>query len=139
MPRSSRLLFAAILAAIMPSSVTAGGSYPTSWSGFYVGLHAGYGWGDASIGDGGTLAALPPYGAFACVPALTGNYCDTPFELAPRGWLGGAQLGFNWQSGNLIFGVEGDLGWLDVSDGKTLIRPFDDRDIASVRYGWYSS
>jgi outer membrane immunogenic protein len=140
MPRFSRFVFTAILAVILPSTVVgAGRSYPTSWSGFYLGLHGGYGWGDTSIGDGGTLAALPPYGAFSCVPALTGNYCNTPFELAPSGWLGGAQLGVNWQRGNLVFGIEGDLGWLDISDSKTLLRPFDDRDIASVRYGWYSS
>jgi outer membrane immunogenic protein len=73
------------------------------------------------------------------LPAKTGNYCNTPFELGPSGWLGGAKLGVNWQSGNFVFGVEGDLGWLDVSADRTLFRPFNDRDIASVKYEWYGT
>jgi outer membrane immunogenic protein len=125
---------------------TAGGSFkdipvaaPPSWSGFYIGVHGGYGWGDTTTGDGGTDIKNPPYGAFACGPALTGNYCDDPFDLEPEGWFGGVQLGANWQRGVFVFGVEGDLGYLGIDDGYTLIRPFDDRDIASVEYGWYGT
>ena len=141
MHRYLQSLAAAVLAAaIAPSSLAAGErSYPALWSGAYVGVHGGYGWADTSIGDGGTVITNPPFGAFACGPALTGNYCNTPFELAPRGWLGGAQFGVNWQSGGLVVGAEADVGWLDISEGRTLFRPFDDRDIASVKYGWYGT
>jgi outer membrane immunogenic protein len=132
-------LLAALLAIGVQSSVLAADSYPKSWSGLYVGLYGGYGWGDTSIRDGGTPITNPPFGAFSCGPALTGNYCATPFELGPSGWLGGAQLGANWQRGSLVVGAEGDLGWLHILESKTLIRPFDDRDIATIKYGWYGA
>ncbi|HEX7790948.1 MAG TPA: outer membrane protein [Afipia sp.] len=51
-----------------------------SWAGPYVGGNLGYGWGDT-----------------------TNN------PTSPSGVLGGIQAGYNWQSGALVFGVEGDL------------------------------
>ena len=62
-----------------------------SWTGFYVGVHAGYAWGESDWIDLlGTLGA------------------DVRFEDL-RGGIGGGQLGFNWQSGPLVFGVEATL------------------------------
>jgi hypothetical protein len=29
-----------------------------------------------------------------------------------NGFVGGGQLGYNWQSGALVFGLEGDVGYL---------------------------
>jgi outer membrane immunogenic protein len=114
---------------------------PFSWTGFYIGVHAGYGWGDSSIGDGGTKLGRdgPPFGAFACGVAQTGNYCGDPFDLEPEGWLGGAQLGVNWQRGRLVLGIEGDIGYLGADEQSVLDRPFGDQDFASVEYGWYGT
>ena len=55
----------------------------TTWTGFYVGLNAGYGWADVSIDNG---------------PGSDLN-----------GFVGGGQIGYNWQSGNWVLGVEGDF------------------------------
>jgi len=121
------------------SSQSADNTGSAVWSGVYVGAFAGYGWADVSIVDGGTAITNPPYGAFACGPALTGNYCNTPFELASSGLLGGVHLGVSWQTGNLVFGVEGDVGWIDIGAEKTLIRPFNDRDIASATLEWHAT
>lgn len=121
---------------------------PALWSGLYFGAHAGYGWGDTEIKDGGTDIRdpnIPPHGAFSCAPALTGNYCGTPFELSPEGGLAGIQLGYNVQRGNLVFGVEGEFGWLNIDDGYVLDRPDtivdkpDDQDFGSVEYGLYGT
>jgi outer membrane immunogenic protein len=76
-----------------------------SWSGAYVGGHGGYGWADWD----GTLfstthAAAPDY-AFA-------NPNQT---LSDEGWLGGAQIGFNHQTGQVVFGLEGDISAADIS------------------------
>jgi outer membrane immunogenic protein len=51
-----------------------------SWMGPYIGGNLGYGWGDI-----------------------------THSSVQPSGVLGGIQGGYNWQSGALVFGVEGDL------------------------------
>jgi outer membrane immunogenic protein len=62
-----------------PSPYYAPASY-YSWSGWYAGLNLGYQWGD-----------------------ITNN------PTSPSGLLGGAQVGFNWQNGGFVLGVETDL------------------------------
>ncbi len=129
----------AVVMGLTAPSVAASSPRAPIWSGVYVGMHAGYGWGDTSIGDAGTLIAFPPFGAFSCGAAPGGNYCNTPLELGPKGWLGGVQVGVNWQKGNMVVGAEGDFGRLGIDDAKTLNRPLGDQDIGSVKYGWYGT
>ena len=31
-----------------------------------------------------------------------------------KGWLGGVQLGYNYQIGSFVIGAEGDYSWADV-------------------------
>lgn len=65
-----------------------------SWSGLYGGIHAGYGWGENTIADGGI--AVP----------------NTKYE--PAGGFGGVQLGYNSQfSQHWMIGAE-----VDISGGK---------------------
>jgi outer membrane immunogenic protein len=70
------------------------------WSGFYAGLHAGYGSGTDSGCGTWFNGSLP----IACDPALPGNLysVDGPFS----GGLAGLQLGFNSQSGKWVMGAE---------------------------------
>ena len=56
-----------------------------SWTGFYVGVHAGYGWSEFSASD-------PVAG-------------DSTAEA--KGWIAGAQLGYNYQIGQFVIGAEG--------------------------------
>lgn len=71
-----------------------------NWSGFYVGAHAGWGWLDnSSIATTGS-ASFPLNFAFA--------------KQSDSGFLGGGQIGFNWQAGSWVFGVEGDMSWTDI-------------------------
>ena len=60
------------------------------WTGFYVGGHVGYGWADKSWQDG--------FGLFG-------------ISQQANGFLGGGQAGFNYQVGQFVFGVEGDMSW----------------------------
>jgi outer membrane immunogenic protein len=60
-----------------------------SWTGFYVGVHAGYGWGDS----GQTFVGPVP-------PPFTEHNID--------GFVGGLHAGINWQlNNNLVLGIEG--------------------------------
>ena len=61
-----------------------------SWSGFYIGGNAGYGWTNAS----GAITSATGTGSFS----NSGN-----------GFLGGAQAGYNWQAKSIVFGVEADF------------------------------
>src|SRR5215470_6587627 len=55
-----------------------------SWSGFYFGVNGGYGWASA-----------------------TGNYGN----VSGSGAIAGGQIGFNWQTGKLVLGMEVDSQW----------------------------
>lgn len=66
------------------------------WSGFYFGVAGGYGWGNSSHSDAGGGA--------------NGS-------LDPRGWLLGGTVGYNWQAGQTVLGIEGDLSWAGI-DGS---------------------
>lgn len=73
---------------------------PTDWSGFYVGAVAGGGWSEDDPVD---LQAFPD-----------GDGAEFG-ALAPEGWLAGVTAGYNTQSGNLVFGLEGDLQATDFA------------------------
>lgn len=75
------------------------------WSGLYVGLQAGYGFGSTGV------LVLDPFtpalqGAFA--PGFTGEFDD--------GFVGGAHIGYDWQVGNVVFGGILDINFTDISD-----------------------
>jgi outer membrane immunogenic protein len=75
-----------------------------SWSGFYVGGHAGYGWGR----DPFTAMVVPSVLVLPNPPPvlLTG--------VNSQGYVGGFQAGANWQFGNAVGGAEIDLSKTDV-------------------------
>jgi outer membrane immunogenic protein len=64
------------------------------WAGFYAGGNFGAGLGR----NNSTLAVGAPIGPFA-----------ESFDVSPRGWVGGGQVGYNWQAGNVVYGIEADL------------------------------
>jgi outer membrane immunogenic protein len=91
----------------------------TTWDGFYVGAHVGYGWDPAT-------ASFNPSSYVAAIMAPFGGWVDTgpdsgPVNLAvhPKGWLGGAQLGYNWQQSALVYGLETDFTWSGMKDSRS--------------------
>jgi outer membrane immunogenic protein len=67
-----------------------------SWTGFYAGLDAGYGWADNSWRSTGA-------------PAFTN------FRTDGDGFVGGGHAGFNWQINQFVIGFEGMINWADVN------------------------
>ena len=70
-----------------------------TWTGFYMGLNAGVGWADA-----GDVLVTGPAGSSA---VLSGGGGDGTF-------VGGGQIGFNWQSGAIVYGLETDIQYVDA-------------------------
>jgi outer membrane immunogenic protein len=68
---------------------------PFSWTGLYLGINGGYAWGSSSWDD-------------AAIGLGSGNF-------GVNGGLVGGQLGYNWQHGPLVLGVETDADWLNAS------------------------
>jgi outer membrane immunogenic protein len=76
-----------------------------NWSGAYAGLHAGHSWGD---GDG--------------VYTVGGVRIETA-NLNADGFMLGGQVGYNWQFGSVVAGIEGDLAFSNA-DGNDDIFSF---------------
>ena len=77
------------------------------WAGPYVGINGGYGWGS----DRDTLTPLTANAA----SFITSGEVPGSLGLNPNGGLGGGQLGYNFQSGQFIYGAEADLDYAAIS------------------------
>ncbi len=64
---------------------------PYNWTGFYVGINGGGGWGRSDFS----------------APFSTGSFNTS-------GGLVGGTLGYNWQMGQAVFGLEGDVDWSNI-------------------------
>jgi opacity protein-like surface antigen len=64
---------------------------PPLWTGFYIGVHGGWGWNRTQIHD--LLLSTPP---------------NSFFQTSTDGPIGGGQIGVNWQYNNLVYGIEID-------------------------------
>jgi outer membrane immunogenic protein len=62
-----------------------------SWTGLYVGVHGGYGW-----------------------SKFTGSGTFGVSDVTAKGWLGGGQIGYNYQIGQFVLGAEADAAWANV-------------------------
>ena len=71
---------------------------PVNWTGAYVGVEGGYGWGETRHSDATGFNS----GSFSA-----------------NGGLFGGTAGYNFQSGPLVYGIEGDMSWADMS-GKSI-------------------
>ncbi len=74
-----------------------------SWAGFYAGANAGF-----TFGDSTTIDTVATNG-------LCWVKCGAQWGNALSGFTGGGQAGYNLQFGNLVVGVEGDVGYLGAS------------------------
>lgn len=77
------------------------------WTGFYIGLNAGYGW-----ARNGHQDILAPAGGFWTLAALGFGSTQT---INPEGAVYGGQIGYNWQITNWVFGLEGQFDGASIS------------------------
>jgi outer membrane immunogenic protein len=80
-----------------------------TWTGFYVGVNAGYGFSDSNDD-----AVFVPQGTFLHpVRHLAPASCRTAGN-ENDGFVGGAQIGYNLQFGAFVVGVEADIQYADL-------------------------
>jgi len=97
-----------------------------SWTGFYVGAHVGGSWGtaDASLDAGGPLG----------FPAS--------FQLGSgttNGILGGGQIGYNWQAGGFVLGIQGDIAATNNKGSVAPVLFFSPAAVASAKSNWLAT
>jgi outer membrane immunogenic protein len=72
------------------------------WTGFYIGPHIGGVWADTDWIDVTGLLAPPNIPGFA-------------IPLDPHGFLAGGQVGFNYQTGSWVLGIEAQGSWTNAT------------------------
>jgi outer membrane immunogenic protein len=84
-----------------------------SWSGFYSGLDAGYGWGtgDQTAGVGSATFTNP----FSTGGGMPGTLA----AVNVKGGVFGGHIGSNYQISNWVFGLEISASWTGVQGAKT--------------------
>ena len=106
-----------------------------NWTGCYIGGNIGGKWANTS-GSVDVPAATGPGGAFGAFSTPLVDNTATTF-------IGGGQVGCNWQAGNWVFGVEGDVDGQRWRNSRTLgpgVPPqFVPGDIFDVRSDWQAS
>jgi outer membrane immunogenic protein len=89
---------------------------PVSWTGWYIGLNAGWvGSNKDTITNTGTDTGAGGLGS-----ALGVGLIPTSVGLNEDGFIGGAQVGFNWQVNNWVFGLEGDFDGTSAKADSTV-------------------
>jgi outer membrane immunogenic protein len=114
----------AMAAAVLLSSTAAFAADPVGevapaydWTGFYAGVHGGYGWGESTVSD----PAAELFNFFTI--GLTGEVAEYDVD----GWIGGAQIGAQIQHNQFVLGVEADISASGMSGEETVIDlPNDD-------------
>jgi outer membrane immunogenic protein len=79
-----------------------------AWTGFYVGVNAGYGFSDFKGRD----ISLPA-GSVAGSPGTDGTLRVTGGTANEDGFVGGGQIGYNQQIGRFLIGLEADAQYKD--------------------------
>jgi outer membrane immunogenic protein len=98
-----------------------------NWSGAYLGLQAGYSWGQDRLKDLATASGAP---------------LGLEFAYGADTAVAGAQAGFNYQLGSVVLGVEGDI---EAADGRGGFNdpggrnPFDPGRVVRVKRDWQAS
>ena len=129
----ARIIIGTVAAATMAGSAYAADLRPPpayvppapilTWTGFYLGLNAGYGGG---VSSNATTASLPLFDGVASaadtldpprqlvgtglVPGITALANSGVVHLKQNGFIGGGQIGYNYQWGpNFLVGLEADF------------------------------
>ena len=76
-----------------------------TWTGFYAGVNAGYGGGMNNNDDNDRY---DPY---------TGAYYGND-DSSDGGFVGGAQIGYNYQFGQFVAGIEADIQYADLGSSR---------------------
>ena len=90
-----------------------------SWTGFYIGGELGGAWANGHVTD-----------------SLFGLDASSSHD----GWLGGAVVGYNYQTSNVVFGIEADFDWTSLNaTGNGVFIPAVGTLQASAKTDWITT
>lgn len=116
---------AAIAASLAGAPAQAQTIGPFNWSGFYMGLNAGYASGrsstntttDCNTATGGSAFIFCGAGLVGAANAQAVNAAGSG-TINGDGFTGGFQAGYNWQIARFVYGIEGDFGAFNLQGAR---------------------
>lgn len=85
-----------------------------SWTGFYAGINLGGDWGNSNFDWNLAPGFLDP------AIFIAGRTAGSITKFHPTGFTGGGQIGYNWQAGAAVYGLEADLEYLGGSASRSV-------------------
>jgi outer membrane immunogenic protein len=124
-------LTAGAMAADLPSRRVAPAPFVAvpvfTWTGFYVGVNAGYGFNTGPRRNNVFTVTNPGTVTPNAFPAGTVVTTGGGFSDENDGFVGGGQIGYNYQIGSIVIGIEADAQYADFGGrrnrGTTFITP----------------
>ena len=104
-------LSAALIAFAAPSAFAQDMAMP--FNGLYAGINGGYDFGKNNVRTSGIATANIATVADGARPALV--------KMDPEGFMGGAQIGHNWQMDHYVLGLETDAQYSDMRDTRNVV------------------
>jgi outer membrane immunogenic protein len=98
---------------------------PETWTGFYIGGHVGGGFGNKWWDEGAWI----PSDGFE-LANIGANLGTTSMD----GILGGGQIGYNWQFGHFVFGIEGTFSATNMGGRFNCIDPASNTCISNLNW-----
>jgi outer membrane immunogenic protein len=99
-----------------------------NWTGFYAAAHVGGAWSNMTAHNFDENGSLSP--GIASLPPQT-------FKNNASGVFGGGTVGYNFQRGPFVFGLEGDFGAMSLSSRTTQPAPLNSPIVAESHGGAY--
>jgi outer membrane immunogenic protein len=88
-----------------------------NWTGFYAGIHGGYGW-----SDGRTSVGIVDPSGVSQTAAAAGAF-PLSYSFDRNGYVAGGQLGFNQQVNQWLWGLETDIAATGIKGSQTVTLP----------------
>src|SRR5262245_30286667 len=115
---------ALLASSALVSMFIAQGALAAEWTGFYIGANVGGTFGDVDLTG---VSNATTYGNIAA---------DQSFDFSADGVLGGAQLGYNFQMSDWLFGLELEGHGMDFDTAEAINV---EGDIVSIESEWGAS
>jgi outer membrane immunogenic protein len=119
----SAIAFGALIAPAMSADLAAYKAPPVPvcfWCGWYVGGNVGGTWmEDTNVQTGSTPVSSAA--TFAPEAIVAASLASNSLGSNKAGFIGGGQIGYNWQYGNLLYGLETDIQGLSNGNNGSAI------------------
>jgi outer membrane immunogenic protein len=115
-----------------PTTGTGSATFPAptfaNWTGFYAGGNGGYG-----VGRNSSALTVN-------APAAAAVFIDQ-WKESPGGYFGGAQFGYGWQTGKIVFGIETDIQGSGMKDSAcvAICGAGSINDVVEQRIKWFGT